>query len=531
MAAITLAVAAGILLGLVYLLRVGHREASLPPGPLTKPIVGNLLNVPTTNAHIQFTEWAQQYGGIYSLKLANATAIVLSDRRLIREFIDKKGAIYGSRPDMYVPTRYVARDPANIPLVIFLPYGDKLRLCRKLIMQHFSEGRVEQQYMPLVEAEASQMLFDFWKEPTDLMLHPVRLTNSVVRSLVYNVRTRRAEELRKYTEMFEKYVKLLEPGGIPPVDLLPWLVYVPQCLWTGSWKNWKSKCDEPGKAVNSVFTKLAEPVLERRKHGINLGTFYDFLLDQKEKGVDLTRRDLDIFAGSMVDAGSDTTAAAIRVFIQAMAKYPHIQHRAHKQVDECVGHARSPRWADSSKLPYVTQIVKETLRWRPAAPLMPHATTTDDTINGYYIPKNSTIIINIWGLNNSPADLDSCDTSMSEFNPDRYAKRIKSPSHYAASSDFASRDHYTYGSGRRLCPGIHLAERTLFVAMAKLLWAFEFKETPGAPVDVDPQTGYTEGLIRTPKPFKCEILVRSGREGVIERELANAREVLEKFEI
>jgi cytochrome P450 len=300
---------------------------------------------------------------------------VLTDRRLIRELVDKKGAVYSSRPDNFVVQRYVARDPANIPLVIFSPSGPKLRLCRKILMQHFNEARVEEQQVPIIEAEGAQMLYDIWKEPEALRMHTMRLTNSVTKTLVYGNRTKHAHELQAYIEKFEPYAKLLETGAIPPVDLLPWLEHVPQWLWRGSWKNWKTKADESGNAVNAAFTELAKPVLEQRKRGVNNGTLYDYLLDQAEKGIDLTRRDLDIFAGSLIDAGTDTTGASIATAIQAMIKYPHVQRKAQKLIDEVVGDARSPRWSDVAQLPYVVQIVKETLRWRPLASVTAYATT------------------------------------------------------------------------------------------------------------------------------------------------------------
>ncbi|KAF1829297.1 cytochrome P450 2D18 [Decorospora gaudefroyi] len=530
MSGAALAVLATLVLGLICLLKIGRREAGLPPGPPTKPIVGNLHHIPIRNAHFQFTTWAKQYGGIYSLKLFHATAVVITDRRLVRGLVDKKGAIYSSRPDFFFARRYVSRDPANIPLVVFLPFGDKLRLCRKLLAQQFNEARVEQQCLPIIEAEATQMLFDFWKRPDDFMMHPLRLTHSVIMTVTYGIRVKHHDGLHEYSEMLEDYVKLIEPSALPPVDLIPWLEYVPQSLWSGSWKNWKSKADESGKAVNAIFTKLAIPVLERRERGVRIESVYDSLLDQWEKGIDLTRRDLDNFAGSLVDAGSDTSSSALRAVIQAMAKYPDIQQRAHKNIDEVVGAARSPQWKDSARLPFIVQIIKETLRWRPIITFMPHATTADDTVNGYFIPKNTTVFLNIWGLNRTPSGPNDSDANMSEFDPDRYANRTHSSPHYAASPEFESRDHYSYGAGRRLCPGIHLAERTLFVAVAKLLWAFEFKEKPGTPIDVDPRTGYTEGAVRSPKPFECEILVRKGRESIIEREFADARDVLGKFE-
>lgn len=76
-AALALAVVvAGILV--VRLSRVGSRESFLPPGPKTMPILGNLHQLPLKYAHIQFTKWAREFGGIYSLKASDKTIVVIT---------------------------------------------------------------------------------------------------------------------------------------------------------------------------------------------------------------------------------------------------------------------------------------------------------------------------------------------------------------------------------------------------------------------------------------------------------------------
>jgi cytochrome P450 family 619 len=70
------------------------------------------------------------------------------------------------------------------------------------------------------------------------------------------------------------------------------------------------------------------------------------------------------------------------------------------------------------------------------------------------------------------------------------------------------------GAGRRLCPGIHLAERNLFLGMAKLLWAFSFEKVIDASgktlePDINYATGWSEGLVTFPKEFPCRIIPRS----------------------
>ena len=149
------------------------------------------------------------------------------------------------------------------------------------------------------------------------------------------------------------------------------------------------------------------------------------------------------------------------------------------------------------------------------------------------IPKGSTVILNVWGLHHDPERHPNPDA----FDPERYAGRTRLAPDYAASADFDQRDHYGYGSGRRLCPGIHLAERNLFLAIAKLLWAFDFSAKRdgrgGAiPVDMDARTGYSDGFLHCPKPFGVDIRPRSERRrATIMEEFGKARrEVFSMYE-
>ena len=150
------------------------------------------------------------------------------------------------------------------------------------------------------------------------------------------------------------------------------------------------------------------------------------------------------------------------------------------------------------------------------------------------IPKGSTIILNVWGLHHDPDRHPNPDV----FEPERYVDRTLLAPAYAASTDFENRDHYGYGSGRRICPGIHLAERNLFLAMAKLLWAFDFcakrdGQNVAVPVDTDAKTGYSEGFLHCPKPFELDVRRRSERRrATIMEEFERARrEVFSNYEV
>jgi cytochrome P450 len=117
------------------------------------------------------------------------------------------------------------------------------------------------------------------------------------------------------------------------------------------------------------------------------------------------------------------------------------------------------------------------------------------------------------------------------FYPDRFENFPALASTYAASGEWDKRDHYGYGAARRICPGIHLAERNLFIGVAKLLWAFEFLEPPGSESDMSPESGASQGFLHCPKDYGCAIRLRSQeKRDTIMREFKEAQEVFARFD-
>lgn len=170
----------------------------------------------------------------------------------------------------------------------------------------------------------------------------------------------------------------------------------------------------------------------------------------------------------------------------------------------------------------------------------------DNIYEGFLIPKDTTLFLPTWAIHHS----DHIYADSEEFNPDRYLKHPKLASDYAGSPDWENRDkspastsshcdtdylahHYNYGAGRRVCPGMHLAERTMWRIAAKLLWAFEFSEytdpKTGTKVALDPDA-YNPGILQAPLPFKIQIKPRSPEHVArINQEMADALEFLEQY--
>lgn len=162
-----------------------------------------------------------------------------------------------------------------------------------------------------------------------------------------------------------------------------------------------------------------------------------------------------------------------------------------------------------------------------ATSIMPTQCSTDDYMNGMLIPKGSTIVINAWGMHHDPETW----AEPEKFNPERYAAFPSLASTYAASGEWDGRDHYGYGAGRRICPGIHLAERNLAIGVAKLLWAFEFSHPAGTVSDINPESGLSEGFLQAPKDYGLGIKLRSAARGeTIRRDYEKAQEIFARYD-
>lgn len=130
----------------------------------------------------------------------------------------------------------------------------------------------------------------------------------------------------------------------------------------------------------------------------------------------------------------------------------------------------------------------------------------------------------IWAMHQD----DGIYAHANKFDPDRYLNHPKMANEYATSPDYENRDHYGYGSGRRMCPGIHLAERNMWRIAAKLIWAFDIEELKEQPLDVD---AYTSSILVSPLPFQVSVNPRSEAHlAAIKRELVGALDFLKQYE-
>ena len=186
--------------------------------------------------------------------------------------------------------------------------------------------------------------------------------------------------------------------------------------------------------------------------------------------------------GAVYSGGADTTVCALSTFVLGMVLYPEAQAKAQAEIDRVVGTDRLPGLADRPTLPYVEAVYKETLRWHPVAPLgVPHRVTKENDYGGYTIPAGATVVANIWAMSRAHPDSDL-------FTPERHLP----------GGNHVGRDPRTYvfGFGRRICPGLHLADSEVWLGVVSLLAAFKIlKKSDGKGGFITPKEDYGQGII------------------------------------
>jgi len=504
----------------VTLLRDVWVRYRMPPGPTPLPFIGNKLQLPRSRPWIQFQQWSKQYGPIFTIWIGRKPTVIISDPVVAAELMEKRSTKYSSRPRM-VAMGEILWDGAS---VLVQPYGKEWSIRRKLLHQALTPKALRL-YKPVQTAEATRLCCQLLQAPADWEKLLERFTSSIVFSVAYGHRidSLNAQVIHQRFKFMHYSASLNVPGKYV-VESFPVLKHVPDVL-----APWKAEIKAHGKEEAEANMRLVDlvraDIARAKTNGDDIpDSLCKLLLDLREKEhIPLSNRDFSFIPASLFGAGSDTTASTLCTAFLAIITHPETLHAAHAELDAVVGSERSPAFEDEPNLPYIRALVKEVLRWRPVAVLggTPHASTEDDNYEGYYIPAGTTVLGNSWAINLN----EEYYPNPHHFDPSRFLERTAAEKTWK--SHPAKSGHSSFGWGRRICPGADLAANSLFIALAKILWAFNLLASKGVTYDT---FAYTEGFNIRPQKFVCEIRVRSeGHKKVLEREVEYAEKVLETF--
>ncbi|KAG1745653.1 cytochrome P450 [Suillus lakei] len=491
----------GVGVYLVKQLVIKKNPTPYPPGPRGWPLIGNVLDMPRVKPWLTFAEWGQRYGDIAHIEVLGRHIIVLNSVKATVEMLDNKSTLYSERPVLPMSGELVGWKD-SLP---FLPYGDRFRQHRKNFHRVIGNRAAVGAYSEVGEVETHRFLKCVLAKPDELQKHVRHTTGAVILRIShgYEVKENNDPFVDLANRVTTQGSQATAPGAFM-VDILPFLSKVPAWFPGAGFKRIAREWRETLEEMVSAPHKL---VKDQMAVGIAPMSFTSNLLESSDVSADEDHIKWSAF--SLYAGGTDTTVSAIYSLFLAMTLFPDVQKKAQAEIDAVVGPDRLPSFADRDSLPYTEALVTEVLRWNVVFPTgFPHCVAEDDIHDGYFIPKGSLVFPNIWSMLNDPRTY----ANPSQFNPERFlAKDGKEPETEPRTMCF--------GFGRRICPGLHLADASIWISTVMSLAVFDISKVVENGVEITPEVDPLPGTASHPKPFKCSIKPRSAAAlGLIEQD-------------
>lgn len=203
------------------------------------------------------------------------------------------------------------------------------------------------------------------------------------------IETGEEPEVKRIIQVNHNLERVASPGAYL-VDSLPFLNMLPDAL-----APFKREGRRLHEEELSLFRQLQDDVRRAVEKHSQVQSFTRTFIENKDS-YQLSDDEGAYVVGTLFEAGSGTTAAAMMSFCLAMCHFPEWQKKMQDELDAHVG-SQMPEFDDIPKLPTVRAVIKEVLRWRPVtAGGFPHQLTKDDEYNGYRFKEGTIFHPNQW---------------------------------------------------------------------------------------------------------------------------------------
>ena len=462
-------------------------QRRLPPGPRPLFLIKNLHQMPRSYPWRALQKWHEIYGPIISLQYGQRVMISIGSYKVAHDLLEKRKNIYDSRPLFVVSGKYMSKG-LNTALI---PSGAQWKTHRRLTSNFLSDRQIRS-YREMQGVESKQLLYNLLRSE-DFSGEFRRFSLSIIMTLAYGKRVEsrlnpEIEELTRHIKNIATAMTKTTSGLVEAFPILDRLL--PR--WAAPWRRMGDMSFEHTSKFYMQHAQSSTPFSWARQ-----------ISDFKE-AQGLSPVALSCIIGVFIDGGMETTTSVLEFFTVASVLHPNSVGKAQEELDSVVGQNRLPSFDDTPNLPFVNAFIKEVLRWRPVLPMgLPHSPREDDEYLGYHIPKGALVVENQWAIN---LDNERFQDSH-KFMPERW---LQDPDQQIS----------TFGFGRRTCPGKQIAQNSMFIAIARILWAYNISHyhINGKKVPIDPlDTKQTLGA--GPSPFKASFSIRSpAHQRIVEQE-------------
>ncbi|KAJ4842362.1 hypothetical protein Tsubulata_007463 [Turnera subulata] len=448
-----------------------HR-GQLPPGPRRWPVVGNIFQLGLAPPHQSFLRLARFHGPIMTLWLGSMCTVVISSSEVAREMFKNHDVVLAGRK-IYEAMK---SNHSSEGSMITAQYGAHWRMLRRLsTTEFFITSRLDA--MVGVRARCIERMVKFIEEggangtkAIDVGRFFFLMAFNLIGNLMFS-KDLVDPNSERGGKFFHHAGKVMELAGKPNMaDFLPFLRQLdPQ----GIRRNTQFH-------VERAFEISGGFVKERRESMQNQGgsrsddhkrkDYLDVLLESSGDGTEeasrFSSRTIDVIVFEMFTAGTDTTTSTLEWAMAELLRNPTILGKVQAELRSSIGPNKKLEEKDIENLPYLEAVIKETLRLHPPLPfLVPHMAMNPCKMLGYYIPKETQILVNVWAIGRDPKTW----VDPLVFRPERFIEpnsKVEYKGHHF--------EYIPFGSGRRMCPAMPLASRVLPLALGSVLHSFDW---------------------------------------------------------
>ncbi|KAJ3785926.1 cytochrome P450 [Lentinula aff. detonsa] len=499
---VSLVIAAAAIVAAVYLFSspfdsslVDKNGNGIPAGPRGLPVVGSFPFL-TQYPELTLDYWAKKFGDMYSIWLGNQLFVIVSSPAIVKDLIVTNGAVFSSRKEMFIKSQTVFAGRG----ITATPYNDRWRKHRRIATGWLNQRAVDS-YTPILDREATVLVKAMYQEskagtvPINPQPHAGRASLNNMLSIVFGFRTDSIYHplVGRALKLSREFMNSTGPMS-NLIDFIPFL------------QNFRTPMRVRGEKLHQGLVETYGGFIKDIEHKIQMGvnvpdclakTMVDAKVEEQ-----LDHLDMAILASAFMIGGVETTAAIMQWFSALIPAYPEIQKKAQEELDRVVGRDRLPTVEDEKNLPYCHAIIKEVERCHNPFWLgTPHVASEDFTYRGQFIPKDTVVVLNTWTMHHDASRHPEPDS----FSPDRYINDSLTSADSANLTDPYQRDHWMFGAGRRICPGMIVAEREIWLTISRMLWAFTMESLPDEPIDLKEYDGLSG---RSPVPFRINLIPR-----------------------
>ncbi|KAI9489765.1 cytochrome P450 [Zychaea mexicana] len=455
--------------------------------------IGHLFAI-GKNPRKTFLQWHHELGPIFGLKLGVKPWIMIGRADIAYEILHKERNNTSGKPFYRLLSEFYSCEEKGI---VFSQPTPSWRQARAAVLSVLSPKKLENELGDVLEREADELIDILMagQEDIDPTNHLLRASLNFILITCLNKRTSSIDD-----PLFTTLIDLLQ-SCIAHSDIVKYHIgaFLPVLSMLNRWTGTEQAfADLLKNKRNPFYMQLIQEALES-----DTDCLAKVLMIREKLDVEYVIATLN----DMVIAGSDTTTVTLGWAFSILCTMPDVQEKIQQEIDAFTSkHKRLPTFCERNQVPYLIAVQKECLRFRPTTPCgAPHLVDQDMEWRGNIIPKGTTVVANMIAIHSNPDSFPEPKI----FRPERFLDHLE-PMSILATKKIGERDHFNFGWGRRVCPGIALAEIQLFNVFTRVFSQCTIMPpASGEKIDLDAYFSGSVGAIAAPPRTPLRFVARS----------------------